>query len=92
MNELLESISSKTAVDFLQKKKNRPTSLYSKHIAEDWNKETRARSFFSARVAKTELLDSFRYRCKQMVEGRISKSQARSMIKDFLDTGSTGNY
>ena len=86
MNELLDSINSKTAVDFLQKKKNRPTSLYSKHIAEDWNKETRVRSFFSARVAKAELLDSFRYRCKQMVEGSISKSQARSMIKNFLDT------
>ena len=86
MQDPVNPISEKEALDYILKKENKPTVLNSKLIAANWNDETKTRAFFSARVAKADLLEALRYRVTQVVEGKGTTSDANYWIREFLRT------
>ena len=82
----LEPITDKAALAHLAQRKTVPTGLTSRQIADTWTEDTRFRSFFSARVAKADLLDGMRKRIEQVVQGQMTSGQAKEWIREFLVT------
>lgn len=83
---ITEPITNKQAIEYLKNKKIMPTNKTSSEIVADWSDDARARAFFSARVTKADVLESMRRRIIQVVEGKISKEQARWWMREFLAT------
>jgi len=79
-------ITNKQALEYLKNKKITPTDKTSAEIVADWSADDRAQAFFSARVTKADVLESMRRRITQVVEGKISKQQARWWMREFLAT------
>jgi SPP1 gp7 family putative phage head morphogenesis protein len=84
--ELFNPISAEVAQDLIESKKDVPTFLKSKAIAELWDNEAKSQAFFSATVAKTDLLEAFHYRVGQIVSGQMEAGQAAQWVRDFLNT------
>ena len=84
--ELFNPISAEVAQDLIKSKKDVPTYLKSKAIAELWNDEAKSQAFFSATVAKTDLLEAFHYRVGQVISGQMEAGQSAQWIRDFLNT------
>jgi len=84
--ELFSPISAETAQRLIESKKDVPTHLKSKAIAELWDDEAKSQAFFSATVAKTDLLEAFHYRVGQIVSGQMEAGQAAQWVRDFLNT------
>jgi len=84
--ELFNPISYETAQKFLESKKTTETFLKSKAIAELWDDEAKSQAFFSATVAKADLLEGFQYRVNQIVAGEMEAGQATQWMRDFLNT------
>lgn len=84
--ELFNPISYETAQKFLESKWTTTTALKSRAIAETWNSEAKSQAFFSATVAKADLLEGFQYRVNQIVAGEMEAGQATQWVRDFLNT------
>ena len=79
-------ITEKEALDYILEKENRPTHEKSREIALTWDSEAKTRAFFSARVAKADLLEGMRKHITDVVQGRGTTSDARFWIRKFLRT------
>lgn len=86
MPDLTNPIEKDVAVKYILSKENKPTYQKSKEIADLWNNETKTRAFFSARVAKADLLEGMRQRIIAIVEGKSTTGTARAWIRDFIET------
>jgi len=74
------------AAAYLQAKKTVGTYLKTAEIAKLWTDITKARSFFSAKVASVDILEGIKKRTKQVLSGAMSEQQARSWIRDFIES------
>jgi len=74
------------AAAYLQAKKTIGTYLKTAEIAKLWTDTAKARSFFSARVASVDILEGIKKRTKQVLAGDMSEQQARSWIRDFIES------
>lgn len=79
-------ITEKEALDYILEKENRPTREKSREIALTWDSEAKTRAFFSARVAKADILEGMRKHITDVVQGRGTTSDARFWIRKFLRT------
>ncbi len=77
-------INFKQAIEALNKRKQTPTTLKSKELAILWSDEARAKAFFSARVANASILSELQRRAQQIVEGKMTDSQARRLLRDYF--------
>lgn len=83
---LIEPITDAVALEYLRNQKTVPTLLDSKTIAAEWSEDAKVQSFFSARVAKADLLDGIRRRVTQVVQGEMTRGQAKEWVREFLVT------
>jgi len=79
-------ITEKEALDYILEKENRPTHEKSREIALTWDSEAKTRAFFSARVAKADILEGMRKHITDVVQGRGTTSDAEFWIRRFLRT------
>ena len=82
----LGPITDTAALEYLEGLTNLPTGLSSAQIAKEWSEDTRFRSFFSARVAKADLLEGMRLRITQVISGQMTPGQAKEWVREFLVT------
>jgi hypothetical protein len=73
------------ALDMLDAKGLLPTHLSSREIREQWGADLRARSLFSARTAKAEVLQGYRAQLADLLDGNTNGATARAKIQDMLD-------
>jgi SPP1 gp7 family putative phage head morphogenesis protein len=76
----------KEALAWFRKKVSQPTDQKSKKISETWSEEARQSAFFSARVAKGDILEGLRKRIDDVLSGNMTQQQARWWIREFLTT------
>lgn len=72
------------ALQAINARKDRTTHLKSREIAMAWNAEARARAFFSARVASATILSELHNKVQAVVEGRMTKGQARALLQRYF--------
>jgi uncharacterized protein with gpF-like domain len=73
------------AVAYLEKKQDKPTADKSKVIAAAWDSETKARAFFSARVATADILTQLHQRCNQVVSGAMTDNQSAELLRRWME-------
>lgn len=62
-----------------------PTHLSSAELREEWGADLRARSLFSARTTKADVLEGYRGQLREMLDGKTNIATARAKIQDMLD-------
>lgn len=79
-----EPINFKEAEESLSKRLDTPTALKYKEIAATWDAKARSRAFFSARVADATILSELHNRVAAVIEGKMTKTQARDLIRRYF--------
>lgn len=79
-----EPINFKEAEEALAKRLDTPTALKYKEIAATWDAKARSRAFFSARVADATILSELHNRVAAVIEGKMTKTQARDLIRRYF--------
>jgi len=69
----------------LAAKKLLPSSLSSRELREEWGTDILHRSIFSARTTKAQLLQDYRERIAELLDGTTNLATARARIQDLLD-------
>jgi hypothetical protein len=77
-------ITFKEAAESLGKRKQTPTLLKAKELAQMWSDDARAKAFFSARVASATILSELHRRAMQVVDGEMTDAQARNLIRRYF--------
>lgn len=62
-----------------------PTHLSSREIRDQWDADLRARSLFSARTTKAEVLQGYRTQLAELLDGKTNVATARAKVQDMLD-------
>lgn len=70
---------------YLAARQDLPTYAKAREYLNVWDAETRRRSFFSARVASADVLSELHRRCQAVVDGDMTDTQARELLRVFLD-------
>ena len=71
---------------YLAARADRPTALNSRQYLQLWDKETRNRAFFSANVAKADILAELHKWTQMVVDGTGTQSQAVTKIIQWMET------
>ena len=79
-----EPVSFKEATDQMAARLDTPTAMKYKEITAAWDAQFRRRAFFSARVAEADLLGELHRKAQAVADGRMTKAQARRMIREFF--------
>lgn len=79
-----EPISFKAATDQMAARLDTPTAMKYKEITATWDAQFRRRAFFSARVAEADLLGELHRKAQAVADGRMTKAQARRLIREFF--------
>ena len=79
-----EPVSFKAATDQMAARLDTPTAMKYKEITAAWDAQFRRRAFFSARVAEADLLGELHRKAQAVAEGRMTKAQARRLIREFF--------
>jgi hypothetical protein len=87
---ITEPLPFKEAVEYLARKQDKETALRTREIAAMWNEETLRRSFFSARVASADILTELHKRVSQVASGDMTDTQARELLRVFLEGDGAG--
>ena len=74
----------KTATDQIASRMDIPTAMKYTQLTAAWDDQFRRRAFFSARVAEADLLGELHRKAQAVAEGRMSKDQARRLIREFF--------
>ena len=77
-------ISFKEATDQMAARLDTPTAMKYKEITAAWDAQFRRRAFFSARVAEADLLGELHRKAQAVADGRMTKAQARRLIREFF--------
>ena len=77
-------VSFKEATDQMAARLDTPTAMKYKEITANWDAQFRHRAFFSARVAEADLLGELHNKAQAVAEGRMSRDQARRLIREFF--------
>ena len=77
-------ITFKEAAESLDKRKQTPTVLKAKELAQMWSDDARAKAFFAARVANATILSELHRRAMQVVNGEMTDAQARDLIRRYF--------
>lgn len=77
-------VSFKEATDQMAARLDTPTAMKYKEITAAWDAQFRRRAFFSARVAEADLLGELHRKAQAVAEGRMTKAQARRLIREFF--------
>jgi len=72
------------AVAWFDSKVTAPTSMRASEIALKVPGAIRMQAFFSARVASTNILESMRQECRDILEGKRNVTQAAARLREFL--------
>jgi len=67
----------------IQDRRNLPTDMTSKAISRTISPKIRAQSFFSARVAESNILSRFREITDSYMTGRIGRDEARNLMLEY---------
>ena len=67
----------------IQNRTNLPTDMTSKAISKTISPKIRAQSFFSARVAESNILDRFREITDSYMTGKIGRDEARNLMLEY---------
>lgn len=79
-----EPVSFKAATDQMAARLDTPTAMRYKEITAAWDAQFRRRAFFSARVAEADLLGELHRKAQAVADGRMTKAQARRLIREFF--------
>lgn len=79
-----EPVSFKEATDQMAARFDTPTAMKYKEITAAWDAQFRRRAFFSARVAEADLLGELHRKAQAVADGRMTKAQARRLIREFF--------
>ena len=79
-----EPVSFKAATDQMAARLDTPTAMKYKEITAAWDAQFRRRAFFSARVAEADLLGELHRKAQAVADGRMTKAQARRLIREFF--------
>ena len=77
-------VSFKEATDQMAARLDTPTAMKYKEITANWDAQFRRRAFFSARVAEADILGELHNKAQAVAEGRMSRDQARRLIREFF--------
>lgn len=77
-------VSFKEATDQMAARLDTPTAMKYKEITATWDAQFRRRAFFSARVAEADLLGELHRKAQAVADGRMTKAQARRLIREFF--------
>lgn len=78
------------AAAYIEQKQDKPTADKSKVIAAAWDAETKARAFFSSRVATADILTVLHQRCSQVVNGAMTTNQAAELLRRWMEGDGSG--
>ena len=74
----------KQATDQIASRMDTPTAMKYTQLTAAWDEQFRRRAFFSARVAEADLLGELHRKAQAVADGRMSKDQARRLIREFF--------
>lgn len=72
------------AADQLSSRMDRPTAMKYQAIVSTWDANARRHAFFSSRVAESGILGELHRRAQAVVEGKMSRGQARRLLREYF--------
>ena len=72
------------AADQLSSRMDRPTAMKYQAIVSTWDANARRHAFFSSRVAESGILGELHRRAQAVVEGKMSRDQARRLLREYF--------